>query len=99
MPEDMQTELLRGFGRLTESISDQSAKIGELVGEMRAVNASHMEVKEVVADHEKRIRAIEIEDAKNEPTMEVTKSIFAKVREYVIGAAIAAAAAYVSIKK
>ena len=56
MIDEMQRELLTGLSKLSESVSYQSAKIGELVGEMRQVKQSHMEVKTKLADHEDRIR-------------------------------------------
>ena len=94
MIDEMQRELLNGLSKLSESVSDQSSKIGELVGEMRQVNQSHMEVKTKLADHEERIRDIEIKSAKNEPLLSATRGIFNKVRDLAIAAAVAAIAAY-----
>ena len=94
MIDEMQRELLNGLSKLSESVSDQSAKIGELVGEMRQVNQSHMEVKTKLADHEERIRDIELNQAANAQTLSSTRKIFDKVRDLAIAAAVAAIAAY-----
>lgn len=121
MPDNMPADQLQVFSKLAESIRDQSAKMGELVGEMRVMNVSHMEVKSVLSEHSKeitqikvdlaksnkndglagqvsdidnRVRAIEITDAENKPTMEATKSVFATVRDWVVAGALGAVAAY-----
>ena len=94
MIDEMQRELLNGLSKLSESVSDQSAKIGELVGEMRQVNQSHMEVKTKLADHEERIRDLELSQAANSQTLTSTRKVFDKVRDLAIAAAIAAIAAY-----
>ena len=94
MIDEMQRELLNGLSKLSESVSDQSAKIGELVGEMRQVNQSHTEVKTKLADHEERIRNIELDNAANSQTLTSTRNVFDKVRDLAIAAAVAAIAAY-----
>ena len=98
MIDEMQRELLNGLSKLSESVSDQSAKIGELVGEMRQVNQSHMEVKTKLADHEERIRDIELNQAANAQTLSSTRKIFDKARDFAIGAVFAAVAAYYGMK-
>ena len=99
MIDEMQRELLNGLSKLSESVSDQSAKIGELVGEMRQVNQSHMEVKTKLADHEERIRDIELNQAANAQTITSTRKVFDKVRDFVVGAVLAAVAAYYGMKQ
>ena len=99
MIDEMQRELLNGLSKLSESVSDQSAKIGELVGEMRQVNQSHMEVKTKLADHEDRIRSIELDNAANAQTLTSTRKVLDKVRDFVVGAALAAVAAYYGMKQ
>ena len=94
----MQRELLNGLSKLSESVSDQSAKIGELVGEMRQVNQSHMEVKTKLADHEERIRDLELSQAANAQTLSATRKVFDKVRDFILGAALMAIAAYYGLK-
>lgn len=84
---------------LARSINEQSTKIGELVGEMRQVNVSHMEVKTELGKHDERIHNLELDSARNEPTMNATKDIFSKVREWVVMLGIAAIAYYLSLKK
>lgn len=98
MIDEMQRELLNGLSKLSESVSDQSAKIGELVGEMRQVNQSHMEVKTKLADHEERIRDIELNQAANAHTITSTRKVFDKARDFAIGAVFAAVAAYYGMK-
>ena len=98
MIDEMQRELLNGLSKLSESVSDQSAKIGELVGEMRQVNQSHMEVKTKLADHEERIRDIELNQAANAQTITSTRKVFDKARDFVVGAFLAAVAAYYGMK-
>ena len=98
MIDEMQRELLNGLSKLSESVSDQSAKIGELVGEMRQVNQSHMEVKTKLADHEERIRSIELDNAANAQTLSATRKVFDKVRDFIIGAVLMAIAAYYGLK-
>ena len=99
MIDEMQRELLNGLSKLSESVSDQSAKIGELVGEMRQVNQSHMEVKTKLADHEDRIRSIELDNAANAQTLTSTRKVFDKVRDFILGAALMAVAAYYGMKQ
>ena len=99
MIDEMQRELLNGLSKLSESVSDQSAKIGELVGEMRQVNQSHMEVKTKLADHEERIRDIELNQAANAQTITSTRKVFDKARDFVVGAILAAVAAYYGMKQ
>jgi len=94
MIDEMQRELLNGLSKLSESVSDQSAKIGELVGEMRQVNQSHMEVKTKLADHEDRIRSIELDNAANSQTLTSTRKVFDKARDLAITAIVTAVAAY-----
>ena len=98
MIDEMQRELLNGLSKLSESVSDQSAKIGELVGEMRQVNQSHMEVKTRIADHDDRIRRLELDNATNAQTLTSTRKVFDKVRDFVLGAALMAIAAYYGLK-
>lgn len=98
MIDEMQRELLNGLSKLSESVSDQSAKIGELVGEMRQVNQSHMEVKTKLADHEERIRDLELSQAANAQTLSATRKVFDKVRDFILGAALMAIAAYYGLK-
>ena len=99
MIDEMQRELLNGLSKLSESVSDQSAKIGELVGEMRQVNQSHMEVKTKLVDHEERIRDIELNQAANAQTITSTRKVFDKARDFVVGAVLAAVAAYYGMKQ
>ena len=99
MIDEMQRELLNGLNKLSESVSDQSAKIGELVGEMRQVNQSHMEVKTKLVDHEERIRDIELNQAANAQTITSTRKVFDKARDFVVGAVLAAVAAYYGMKQ
>ena len=62
--------------------------------EIWQVNQSHMEVKTKLADHEDRIRSIELDNAANSQTLTSTRKVFDKVRDLAIAAAVAAIAAY-----